>query len=221
MDGIGFCTATLISETRVLTAAHCLFDRSTGARLPEDRLEFLAGWRNGRAEAIRRVVRSTLPHSFELRAGAEVENVPQDFAILELDRPLRTTAIRPFAVAAASPARGTPVAVVSYGRNRAEAPAIQETCHVLEQHPSGLTILSCSIEPGSSGSPVFMMNAQGEPEIVSVISASAEGASARVALGMQLGDRAQLLASSLDNGLGAGSSMGAAGARMAARFLRP
>ena len=37
-----FCTATLIAPDRVLTAAHCLFDRATGAPLDTGSITFLA-----------------------------------------------------------------------------------------------------------------------------------------------------------------------------------
>lgn len=46
--GKGFCTASLIRDRLILTAAHCLYD-SDGGLITPDRFEFRAGLRDGRA----------------------------------------------------------------------------------------------------------------------------------------------------------------------------
>ena len=74
--------------------------------------------------------------------------------------------------------------VVSYARNRATRPALQETCHVLGR-PFGTLIMSCDVDFGSSGAPVFSF-IQGEARIVSVISAKAEIDGEPVSLGTRL-----------------------------------
>ncbi|PVH29182.1 trypsin-like serine peptidase [Pararhodobacter oceanensis] len=220
MDGVGFCTGTLIAPDRVLTAAHCLFDRRTGQRIAAPQLEFLAGWRSGRAEAIRAVRRVVIWPGFDFAAGADMGNVPTDIALLELDRPIRTTGIRPFDVSPQPPARGQFVAVISYGRGRAEAPSIQETCQVLDQRQNGVSVFSCDIDFGSSGAPVFAVQ-NDRLRIVSVISARAEGTGRPISLGMQLGSRIDALQEVLDGDRGAAPSGLPQGARSSARFLRP
>lgn len=220
MAGTGFCTATLIAPDRVLTAAHCLFDRATGQRIAESRLEFLAGWRTGRAEAIRSVTRAAIWPTFDMSAGAAISSVAEDLAVLHLDRPVRTTAIHPIALADAPVARGEAVTVVSYARDRAEAPAIQETCHVLEQRRDGVSVFSCDIDYGASGSPVLTRDGDAL-SIVSVISARVEGTEGPISLGMQLGGRVAALMTALDNDVSGTRAPGPQGARTTARFVRP
>ena len=57
ISGKGFCTAALISDQMILTAAHCLFD-DTGEPISTDRFVFEAGLRNGRAEASRGITKA-------------------------------------------------------------------------------------------------------------------------------------------------------------------
>ena len=57
----GFCTGALIAPDIVLTAAHCLYDHDSGRVVDASEIEFLAGWRNGRATAYRGV-RRAIPH---------------------------------------------------------------------------------------------------------------------------------------------------------------
>jgi len=180
MGASGFCTASLIAPTYVLTAAHCLFDKSTGAPYEPAEMEFLAGWRNGRAVAYRGI-RRAIPHPDYVYEGPDkMDRVAYDLAILELDQPIRLPSIRPFKTDH-DPHEGDAVGVVSYALDRSEAPSLQRNCHVLERQTDVL-VLSCNVNFGSSGAPVFTLDG-GEPRIVSVVSAKAEMGDDIVALG--------------------------------------
>jgi secreted trypsin-like serine protease len=63
--GKAFCTGSLVSETIVLTAAHCLFDAESGAAFDPTSIEFLAGWRDGRAAAYRGVRRAAIHPDYD------------------------------------------------------------------------------------------------------------------------------------------------------------
>ncbi len=208
-----FCTGALVAEDLVLTAAHCLFDPASGARIAPDRLEFLAGWRGGRASA-RRGVRRAVVHPDYRPLDANMERrVRNDLALLQLERPIRSASIRPFAVHE-QPRKGASVGVVSYGVERADSPALEQGCKVLARQ-SGTLVLSCQVDFGSSGAPVFVMQ-DGRPEIVSVVSAKAHARDMPVSLGTALAQPLEQLMAMM-----AASNGMFEQARPAVRILRP
>lgn len=183
IEGKGFCTGALIAPDLVLTAAHCLYDRATGERIDPARIEFQAGLRNGRAEAYRDVRRAVTPQGYEFSTRSTTETTRQDIALLELSQPIRLSQITPFETVQ-NLRSGMEVGVVSYAHDRAEAPALQEVCAVLGQ-AEGVLVLSCDIDFGSSGAPIFVIEG-GVARIVSVVSAKADLDGERVALGTSL-----------------------------------
>lgn len=178
-----FCTGALIAPQIVLTAAHCLYDKATGRLHDTREIEFLAGWRNGRAEAYRGVRRAIAHPKYVFDGAEQLDRVAHDLALIELDQPIRLPSIKPFETGR-SPGFNESVGVVSYARDRSEAPSLEEVCQVLGLQP-GILVLSCNVDFGSSGAPVFAVR-DGVARVVSVVSAKGELTGQKVALGTTL-----------------------------------
>ncbi|MGR3761591.1 trypsin-like serine peptidase [Roseobacteraceae bacterium NS-SX3] len=203
VDGEGFCTGALIAPDLVLTAAHCLFDPVSRAPIKASSIEFLAGWRNGRASAYRSVRRAAVHPAYVYDGEVSAPRVRNDIALLQLQRPIRNTTVKPFETAT-RPRKGARVGVVSYAHDRSEAPSLQEVCAVTARQ-QGILVMSCDVDFGSSGAPVFSFES-GRPQIVSVVSAKAEVSGERVSLGSALAEELTLLQTQL-TGLHTGSRL--------------
>jgi V8-like Glu-specific endopeptidase len=227
LDGQGFCTGTLIAPDTVLTAAHCLYDGDSGIRFADESISFLAGWRNGQALATRSVRRSVAHPDYVHDPESGANNSRFDLALLILDQPIRSTQVVPIPVAEGE-AIGDEVGIVSYAHDRAEAPALQRVCGVIGSE-AGVVVLSCNVDFGSSGAPVFHLGAAG-PRIVSVVSAKADYDGSPVAVGVLLDDPLAVLRAIVAEGeglfrdgvpTGVRVLTGGERAETGARFVRP
>lgn len=153
----------------MLTAAHCLFDRQTGA--PEDigQIRFRAGLREGEAVAEAAAVRA-VAHSIRL-----------DLALAQLAEPVPAAVAAPFAVR--TPGNSDKVSVLSYAQGRRGAVlAAQVHGAGAAERPAGLQLRRGLRVIGRPG----LWPYAGRARIVSIISAGTRDKTGTVAFGMDL-----------------------------------
>ncbi len=166
--GTRFCTATLISETVIITAAHCIFHPRSRARVPLSEFRFVAGLRMGEAVAVRRVARAVIHPEFTFEGLASPAGVSADLALLELADPVPAEEAPAFAPGDLRE-DGGPIAIVSYARDRAQAPSIEAPCNPVVIF-AGVVALHCGVTYGASGAPVLQGGEEGWV-LVAVVSA--------------------------------------------------
>jgi len=158
----------LIGPRTVLTAAHCLWNRSTGAFMPPEFLHFVAGYQKGKYIAYSTAVGVRVSPDFVYRGPkGPISRSINDWAIVELKDDIGTITgflglARPDKTMFANDssrarANHTIVGQAGYSRDRQHVLSAHLNCTLLG-YLNGKDILAhgCDAISGDSGSPLFI-----------------------------------------------------------------
>lgn len=159
----GFCTATVISPYRVLTSAHCLWNKRTGRWFPPCALHFLAGYRRD-AYSIHAIA-----SKLEIPAGFRIGKSPAetDWAIVTLDR-IVGQGTGTIDIAKGGPDTTERLIQAGYSRDRPHVLTIDSSCRTGDRStPEGVFTHDCDATFGDSGSPLLTAT-EGRFELVGI-----------------------------------------------------
>ncbi len=155
------CTGTLVDDSLVLTAAHCVTDYHSGQAAPSD-VRFYAGLQAGRYQAMATATEIVVAPGYTARARPDGD-VRDDWAFVVLDQPIgaATGTIPVYALRSddlyylAQNSWGR-VDQAGYSSDRPEGLTGHLDCRIENYHTAGWVEHNCDTVPGDSGSPLIV-----------------------------------------------------------------
>jgi protease YdgD len=147
------CTGSVIAPDKVLTAAHCLFNRATGRFLQPDALHFLLGYKRGEFRAHARVASYVLGPNY--KPDEVNKSILADWAILVLTESLSKNTT-PFPLAKNPSVAGERIMVGGFSQRYPFKLTADTDCAVRGILPNSLIVHDCAVMHGVSGAPLLI-----------------------------------------------------------------
>ncbi|MCP5370237.1 MAG: trypsin-like serine protease [Hyphomicrobiales bacterium] len=143
----GFCTATLIHQRVVLTAAHCLWNGRTRHLLPPVSVHFVAGYTGGEWLAHSAAARLVASPRWRADRALAPDTLQNDWALVVLAHPVGP-AIAPIPIAAGL-RMAAPHTQAGYSMDKAHVLTVHKDCRILGR-VKGAHLLAhgCDAVPG-------------------------------------------------------------------------
>lgn len=164
--GRKFCSASLIAENVVITAAHCLWNQNTQDWYPAQFIHFLAGYQQDDYVAHSRAKKLIPNPNYRFQISVDPILLRQDWALIELEEPIGAL-LGYFPLQLLSEAQQTQiqrsqqsVALAGYRRDTREALSLDSQCKLTptpSHFPQSLLSNHCHGLSGDSGGPLLIL----------------------------------------------------------------
>jgi protease YdgD len=169
----GFCTGVLIAPDKVATAAHCLWLSRTGNWLRPEALHVVQNYRRGDWTADSAVVSYVMGPDEALPREGDNASTHLDWAILTLETPLGEGIEVADADFVALP--GTVVLQAGFSEDSRHVLTLHRNCSILDTFDGDRVLThDCDAVHGDSGSPVMVMDEDGNLSLLALHSATGE-----------------------------------------------
>jgi protease YdgD len=159
------CTASVIGPRQFLTAAHCLYIKTTGHFVSPDEIHFLLGYDRGQYRAHRVGSRYVRSPKYDF---AKVETAGEDWAVVYIDDPFPSDT-KPLRLAAERPVPGTPLQTAGYPNEKAHMMTADKNCQVQAvSADEKLFTDNCIVHHGDSGGPVMSADGNADGLIIGI-----------------------------------------------------